>query len=1262
MSKSSSSGQSSDLNITYSNMTSKPVSRNVIYLKREAKQVKNKALKEKADTLIQLYEDRKLTQLTTAEKQIKAFQNYDKEKPKKQEKIDQKYIELVTKYKDAKALNVRMRTNKWVSNLTVGDPSKAKTDITIYIKKQKNEMLGRDFVLIHNSIYDTILEQTKKLLEVKRSMKVQTAVEYTVTKAKQEPGDVAVSNTRVENSKSEQVTESGLDETLQNQKIYVENKLNQIQMDSLAILQISKIIITVYSTRRARGSSYIPTPAPYNNAKCGLVNIQNEDEMCFKWCMKYHQTPQAKNNDRVSVLKKVADKYNYDNIEFPTTYEDIKQFETDNELCINVYTIDPDNGLVKDYIGNIHYIRNDIVHLLRVESEGGDSKSHYVYIKHIQRLLNLKCYSHGKEKRFCPYCDKNVNAEDFFTKHVHECYKRACADGSLLRLPEEGAVMKFKNYKNKLERPFIVYCDTESTLQKTNETACKSEKIHRHVTNSCCYYFVCTFDSSRNYIKTFEGENCVEDMIVELKELADTCVLEMRKNQEMKLTPEDKLDFENATTCSICGECFTEGEMTCRDHDHRTGKYRGATHAKCNINYFCNRYLPVVFHNLKGYDSHFIIRKAYDIAKRMGHPKISAIPNSYEKFMSFEIGSLKFIDSFQFMASSLENLVDNLYEKGAGNKYKNFDNMKKEFSPEHLDLLCRKGFYPYEWMDSAEKLNHKGLPAKEEFYSTLKKEGITEDDYNHATNVYEKLNCKSFRDYHMTYLKCDVLLLADVFENFRRTCLNYYELDPANYITAPGLSWDAMLKMTKMELELIHDPKILDIIERQKRGGLTFVGSKRHVKANNKYVEGYDKSKPDNSLMYWDANNLYGWAMSESLPYKDIEFSNVDLDTVLNTPDDDETGYILEVDLHVPKNTHDKLKEYPPCPENMAIDEHMLSKYQKQMAVKNKVKFNNKSTKLVPHLMDKIRYCIHYRNLKYVVGLGLEVKKVHNIISFKQKRWLKEYIDLNTEKRKQAKNDFEKDFFKLMNNSCFGKTMENVKNRVELYLTVEEEKATKWFSKIHFKTAKEFESLYLIEMFKKEIVYDKPIYVGTSVLDLSKLHMMRFHYEVIQPNFENNYELIYSDTDSLTYNIKHPDVYKWVKDNSSHFDLSDDKYMKDDTNKKVLGKFKDELEGIPMKSFTALNPKVYCFDYAEKDVRKCKGVSKAVVKKELKNSDFKKVLDTGESINKDVYGIRSFKHEVFTVRTEKTCLTNYYDKMYMTDYNTCVPYGHYSIK
>jgi hypothetical protein len=175
----------------------------------------------------------------------------------------------------------------------------------------------------------------------------------------------------------------------------------------------------------------------------------------------------------------------------------------------------------------------------------------------------------------------------------------------------------------------------------------------------------------------------------------------------------------------------------------------------------------------------------------------------------------------------------------------------------------------------------------------------------------------------MAYLKCDVLLLADVFENFRKMCKSNYNLDPANYISLPGLSWDAMLLLTDIELDLIYDEQILNIIERQKRGGLCFVGSKRSVKANNKYVENFDEEKESNYLMYWDANNLYGWAMSQSLPYKNIKFdTNISIEDVLKTSDDDEVGYIIELDLLVPKNEklHDKLKEFPPCPENMAVN------------------------------------------------------------------------------------------------------------------------------------------------------------------------------------------------------------------------------------------------------------------------------------------------------------------------------------------------------
>jgi hypothetical protein len=229
---------------------------------------------------------------------------------------------------------------------------------------------------------------------------------------------------------------------------------------------------------------------------------------------------------------------------------------------------------------------------------------------------------------------------------------------------------------------------------------------------------------------------------------------------------------------------------------------------------------------------------------------------------------LKFIDSFQFMASSLEKLVTNLYDKD--DKYKNFHSMKQYFG-DHMDALCRKGMYPYEWMDDISKMNHVGLPPKETFYSKLSQTSISDKDYTHCQTVYEKLKCKTFRDYHMAYLKTDVLLLADVFENFRKTCFEYYGLDPANYISSPGLAWDAMLLKTNVNLELISDLKVLDIMERCKRGGLTFVGSKRHVVANNKYMENYDDKQDSNYIMYLDANNLYGWAMSQNLPYDEVK-------------------------------------------------------------------------------------------------------------------------------------------------------------------------------------------------------------------------------------------------------------------------------------------------------------------------------------------------------------------------------------------------------
>ena len=262
-----------------------------------------------------------------------------------------------------------------------------------------------------------------------------------------------------------------------------------------------------------------------------------------------------------------------------------------------------------------------------------------------------------------------------------------------------------------------------------------------------------------------------------------------------------------------------------------------------------------------------------------------------------------------------------------------------------------------------------------------------------------------------------------------------------------------------------------------------------------------------------------------------------------------------------------------------------------------------------------------------------------------------------------------KDFFKLMNNAVFGKTMENVKNRINLHLTVDDQNAKKWYSKLNFKDCRHFDGLHLIEMYRNEIVYDKPIYVGTSVLDLSKLCMMDFHYNTIHKNFEGRYNLIYSDTDSLVYSIQHEDIYEWIKDNKEHFDLSDSirPDMKDNANKKVLGKYKDEMNTLLTKEFLALNPKVYSImhqdknkqgEVVDKNKKTLKGVSKTVVKKEITHKDYKKVLGDNIPIKRTVTSIRSVNHQLYTFQQEKVALTSFYDKMVMDDSINCHPFGY----
>ena len=658
--------------------------------------------------------------------------------------------------------------------------------------------------------------------------------------------------------------------------------------------------------------------------------------------------------------------------------------------------------------------------------------------------------------------------------------------------------------------------------------------------------------------------------------------------------------------------------------------------------------------------------------------ELTVIPNNMEKYMSFSIGTVKkcydykkkayvdklkydlrFIDSFQFMPSSLDKLVENLKQGGMEQfKYTNqeFDNFS--------ELLTRKGVYPYSFMNSWKKfeVSTKEL-QKEHFTNDLTGDEISDDNFKFYKKVCKKLKIKTLGEYHDLYLKSDVLLLVDVFENFRKTCLEYYKLDPCHYYSAPGLAWDACLKMTKIKLELISDIDMHNFIEKGLRGGVSII-THRKATANNQDMKDYNKEKPSKHIIYLDANNLYGWAMIQSLPYGGFKWTDPKQFKLKNVGENSEIGHILEVDLEYPKELHDLHNEYPYCPEQLVVKPEMLSDYCKVVANKHVVKSGN-ITKLIPTLYNKEKYVIHERNLKQAIDAGLIVKKIYRVLEFKQKPWMKEYIEFNTDKRKLAKNDFEKDFFKLMNNSVFGKTMENLRKRMNFKLICDKVKFEKYVSKPTFINGVIFnENLVGVHYVQEKLMLNKPIYVGFSILDLSKTLMYDFHYGFIKNKYGDKAKLLFTDTDSLCYEVQTKNVYQDIYDNKEVFDLSDIKgEFNDNTNKKVIGKFKPEYCNSVITEFIGLRSKMYSVKLDDgKEEKKAKGVVKCVIKKDLKHEMYDKILKTSGKMYSRMKVLRSQKHRMYTMEMNKVSLSAYDDKRYiLNDGINSYAYGHYKI-
>ncbi|XP_072388760.1 uncharacterized protein [Diabrotica undecimpunctata] len=1152
---------------------------------------------------------------------------------------------------------------KW-ENVQSSFQSRIKTGIIANLRhKDLNQFLGDCVVVFKNKI--------GKILKNHSALKVNTAFcgEFI-----RKSGDNEILEIKYFNTKNYVIDISTqIDEWFKGN--VVDKLLNELsefaEKDSgFALNKIISLAVNINKFQLGNVSSYIRLPEPILK-KNACINIKNTDHNCFYWAIvSALRAPINKNHaEETSSYPYFTEVLQTENLDSPMPLTKISKFEKLNNISVNVYALElvqTDKTLFYTVLPArlTENKRDTHVNLLLVQNKyyprlndydappadddcNEDIKYHYCWIKNLSRLVSSQLNKNNHKKFICDRCMNYFHQQNKLVEHEKVCSK---FNKYKINFPKESHV-EFKNFTYQQTTPFVVYADFECQLENYNQSnvnLTKTVKYQKHVPYSAGFYVKCNFDDNLSYFDSYRGADCMDWFANRMADVAKFV------NSKIKtITPMiEKPNASTATSCHICSKSFSIKDIIVKDHDHFSGKFRGFAHQACNLNFRKLFVVPIIFHNLSGYDSHFMIS---NLCKK-GH--LSVLPINKDKYISFTLHSdennikLRFIDSFRFMGASLDELVSILSDSEKKILQREFQNLDEN----KFKLLTRKGVFCYDYIDSLEKLNEKDLPSIEKFYNKLNDETISDEKYAHAQAVWQHFNIQTIGEYSDIYLKTDILLLADVFEQLRKKCFSTYGLDPAWYYTMPGYTWDCMLKYTGCRLELLKDPDMVLFYENAIRGGIS-VCSNRFSEANNKYMSEYDPKKPSKYLMYLDVNNLYGFAMQQLLPYGGFKWvDDVTSFDVTSIPDNSDIGYVLQVDLSYPQELHDKHKDFPFAAERSVPPSGGV-----------------KLSKLMTTLNDKKEYTVHYKNLKQMLANGLKLTKIHKILQFKQGAWLKPYIELNTRNRAIARTDFEKNLYKLMNNAVFGKTMENIKKHRICKIAKSwggRYGAANLISNFRFHSCTILEeNLVVIELKKLEVTFNKPLYVGQAILDLSKTVMYDFHYNYMLPKMgADRCKLMYMDTDSFVYELQCEDVYEEViKADSDKFDTSDysenNIYKIPRKNKKVPGLMKDENNGKIMTHFVGLRSKMYSYKVQSgKIVKKSKGVKYNIVKNKIKFEDYVECLKNFKEKTATQRCIRSYAHNVYSIEQTKIGLSPYDDKRYLipNSFDT-LPWGHYSI-
>ena len=640
---------------------------------------------------------------------------------------------------------------------------------------------------------------------------------------------------------------------------------------------------------------------------------------------------------------------------------------------------------------------------------------------------------------------------------------------------------------------------------------------------------------------------------------------ELELNIYKKIGINMKLAFKNiedsfsdfgirVSTDNIKHKNIIENKIKIVHHDHCLEKNNiiGYICRECNLQIKNNKSIPMYFFNGMKYDNSIILKSICDLFKN--NVTLNVIGNSCESFKMIDYKfkkrkySLKLLDMCNFIKGSLNDLSENLNNK---NKI-----VTREYFKDNFELMKYKVCFPYEFI-TKENIYDKELPPIENFYSSLKLDNISEEDYDKTLEIYEKLNCNNIKKYLDIYLKLDICLQSDIFNVFRNCIWDKFEIDCSKYITSCSLSLDLMLKYTGVKIELIRDISIFDYVNSSILGGVCIASQNI---SNDK----------DGVISSCDIVSLYPYVMSKKLPignYKFVKYSN------RNTYLDSEYSCLLNCEVYTTDEVKDNsiLKQYPALISKTSVKYNDLSEFQRK-----NLKENYKSSeKLISHLGYDKNCNLSFDMYEMMISLGYKIV-IKKILEYKHSNFMKPYIDFLFEKKSYYKKIGDigmSNTFKILANSLFGVMMNRCEKFKDFKIVTTESQVDKQIKKPNFSCRNIInQNLTILELEKTSVVYNYPILIGSIILQNSKVHMFNYLYK-IYPKLFGNYKALYQDTDSIyaKLNISHDEYLKILEENKDLFGDS------------IIGLMEAEQLDNPIKEFIALSSKCYSF-ICEKEI------------------------------------------------------------------------------